>query len=406
MPSEFELTRNEGNIAAGGPLLLVIMDGVGLYRGISEGYPGNAFDQANTPNLDRLFNEAPLFLELKAHGRAVGLPSDSDMGNSEVGHNTIGGGRVFEQGAKLVNAALESGEMFRSPTWRRLVERVQTDGTFHLLGLLSDGNVHSHIDQLSTLLRQLPLDGVSRVRVHALADGRDVEPISFHHYVAQLEDLFVELRGEYGLDGAIASGGGRMRVTMDRYQADWEIVERGWKTHVLGEGRKFQSTQEAIATLRSEKPGVIDQDLPPFVIADSQGTAIGPIENGDSVVFFNFRGDRAIEISRAFTEKDFSEFDRRRMPSVGYAGMMEYDGDLHIPPQYLVEPPAIAGTVSEYLVHNGVSQLAIAETQKFGHVTYFWNGNRSEKFDPRLEDWIEVPSDKVSFDTRPEMKAR
>jgi len=142
------------------------------------------------------------------------------------------------------------------------------------------------------------------------------------------------------------------------------------------------------------------------VIADAEGAPIGPIEDGDSVVFFNYRGDRAIEISRAFTDPDFSFFDRGRVPDVMYAGMMEYDGDLKIPPLYLVTPPAISHTVSEYLVHNGVSQLATAETQKFGHVTYFWNGNNSEKFDAVLEDWVEVPSSNEPFEQQPQMKAR
>jgi 2,3-bisphosphoglycerate-independent phosphoglycerate mutase len=146
--------------------------------------------------------------------------------------------------------------------------------------------------------------------------------------------------------------------------------------------------------------------LPPFVVTDENGEAVGPVRDGDAVVFFNFRGDRAIEISRAFSERAFTHFERDPIPDVLFAGMMEYDGDLKIPPLFLVSPPAISRTLSEYLVHNDVSQLAIAETQKFGHVTYFWNGNNSEPFDPRLEDWIEVPSDQIPFDQKPEMKAR
>jgi 2,3-bisphosphoglycerate-independent phosphoglycerate mutase len=197
-----------------------------------------------------------------------------------------------------------------------------------------------------------------------------------------------------------------MQITMDRYEADWEMVRRGWATHVAGQGRTFSSWAEAVTALRDENPGVIDQDLPPFVITREDGEPVGPIRDGDAVVFFNFRGDRAIEISRAFTEAGFSVFERNPNPDVLFAGMTEYDGDLGIPPLYLVNPPAISRTVSEYLVHNDVSQLAIAETQKFGHVTYFWNGNNSEPFDARLEDWIEVPSDLIPFDQKPEMKAR
>jgi 2,3-bisphosphoglycerate-independent phosphoglycerate mutase len=277
--------------------------------------------------------------------------------------------------------------------------------TFHLIGLLSDGNVHSHIDQLEALLTRLGSEGVGRVRVHPLADGRDVDPVTFHLFLEKLEGFLAKLNAS-GVDAAVASGGGRMKITMDRYNASWDMVRRGWHVHVLGHGRRFASAREAVDKLRSENPGVIDQDLPPFVVEDAQGEPCGPILDGDSVLFFNFRGDRAIEISRAFTEADFAVFDRVRVPDVLYAGMMQYDGDLNLPPNFLVDPPAIRRTVSEYLVHNGVSQLATAETQKFGHVTYFWNGNNSEKFDEQLEEWVEIRSDDVPFETAPEMRAR
>jgi 2,3-bisphosphoglycerate-independent phosphoglycerate mutase len=327
------------------------------------------------------------------------------MGNSEVGHNAMGAGRIFEQGAKLVNQAIADGSLFEGEVWRRLVDNVKRRGTtFHLIGLLSDGNVHSHIDHLEALIRRLADEGVTRLRLHPLADGRDVDPVTYHVYIERIQDV-LEQTADRGLDGVIASGGGRMQITMDRYEANWKMVERGWQTHVLGRGRGFDSPAAAVQTLRAENPGVIDQDLPPFVIVDGDGSPVGPIVDGDSVVFFNFRGDRAIEISRAFTEPAFTEFERGRFPEVVYAGMMEYDGDLGIPPSYLVNPPAISRTVSEYLVHNDVTQLATAETQKFGHVTYFWNGNNSEKFDARLEDWIEIRSDDVPFETAPAMKA-
>ncbi|MCU0234788.1 MAG: 2,3-bisphosphoglycerate-independent phosphoglycerate mutase [Thermoanaerobaculales bacterium] len=387
-------------------LVLLILDGVGLFKGRAEGYEGNAFDLAATPNLDRLFAAAPVFRELKAHGTAVGLPSDDDMGNSEVGHNAMGAGRVFEQGARLVKEAIADRSLFAAAAWRGLVDRVrERSSTLHFIGLLSDGNVHSHLDHLEALIRAAVADGVRRLRVHALADGRDVEPVSFERYLRRLQLVLDEVRGR-GADAAVASGGGRMRITMDRYEADWGMVERGWRTHVRGEGRCFADPFEAVATLRRENPGIIDQDLPPFVIADAGGAPVGRIVDGDAVVFFNFRGDRAIEISRAFTEPALAAFERGPLPEVLFAGMMEYDGDLKIPPRYLVDPPAISRTVSEYLVRNGVSQLATAETQKFGHVTYFWNGNNSEPFDRALEAWVEVPSSDIPFDQQPEMKAR
>ena len=222
-------------------------------------------------------------------------------------------------------------------------------------------------------------------------------------YILPFEEFLNGLRDDR-FDICIASGGGRMKITMDRYEADWSMVERGWQTHVLGEGRQFASAEEAVVTYRNEYK-VIDQDLPPFVIA-KDGVPVGTIEDGDSVIFYNFRGDRSIEISKAFDapEGEFDKFDRKRVPKVVYAGMLEYDGDLHIPHRYLVSPPEITNTMSEYLVSTGISQLAISETQKFGHVTYFWNGNRSGKFSEELETYIEIPSDVVPFEQRPWMK--
>ncbi len=404
--TDFHLDPDPSFPGTAGPLVLVILDGVGLFAGRSDGYDANAFDLAETPNLDRLLRDAPVSLELIAHGKAVGMPSDADMGNSEVGHNAIGAGRIFEQGAALVNAAIASGAIFRGPAWQELIANVRQQGsTLHLIGLLSDGNVHSHIDHVAALIRQVTADGIGRLRVHPLADGRDVDPVTFHLYLDQLEAMLVEARAG-GVDAQVASGGGRMAITMDRYNANWGMVRRGWETHVLGRGRGFGSAGEAVATLRAESPGVIDQDLPPFVVLDAAGAPVGPILDGDSVIFFNFRGDRAIEISRAFTEPGLDSFDRGYRPEVLYAGMMEYDGDLRIPARFLVTPPAISCTISEYLVHNGVSQLAVAETQKFGHVTYFWNGNNSEPFDAAMEEWVEVPSDDVPFEHAPAMKAR
>jgi 2,3-bisphosphoglycerate-independent phosphoglycerate mutase len=264
--------------------------------------------------------------------------------------------------------------------------------------------VHSHIDHLKALILHAKQEQQKRVRVHILLDGRDVPETSALDYVEPFEAFLSELRDD-GFDAQIASGGGRMNITMDRYQANWRMVEKGWHTHVLGEAPYFESASQAIKGLREESPGrVIDQDLPPFVIARN-GEPVGRIVDNDSVVFFNFRGDRAIEISRAFEEREFKEFDRVRYPKVTYSGMLQYDGDLLIPKRFLVAPPAIKHTMGEYLCSEGITQLAIAETQKYGHVTYFWNGNRSGKFDDDLETYIEVPSDLVPFEERPWMKS-
>jgi len=384
-----------------GPLVLVIMDGVG-YR---EAREGNAVAEGYTPHLDRLLARCPHTL-LKAHGTAVGLPSDDDMGNSEVGHNAMGAGRFYPQGARLVNESIRSGRIYQSKGWRHLMDfRRDHDGALHFIGLFSDGNVHSHLDHLRAMLRHAATEEkVPRARLHILLDGRDVGETSALEYVEPFEEFLAGLNREAAVDYRIASGGGRMAVTMDRYEANWDMVALGWKTHVAGEGRAFSSAREAIEAYRKEIPGIIDQDLPAFVVADDSGP-VGPVRDGDAVIFFNFRGDRALEISRAFEEENFDKFERAPFPRVAYAGMMEYDTEAHIPRNYLVEPPFIEKTMSEFLCREGVRQLAISETQKFGHVTYFWNGNRAEKFDARLEEYVEIPSDRVPFEQRPWMKA-
>lgn len=393
-----QLTRLQGFENFPGPVVTIILDGVGL--GSQDERDGVYV--ANTPVLDSLLQE-PLMTAIKAHGTAVGLPSDDDMGNSEVGHNAIGAGRIFSQGTKLVSKAIKSRAIFQGKTWKEIEKRCTAGATLHLIGLLSDGNVHSHISHLNAILDQCGASGIKKIRIHGLLDGRDVEPRSALSYFVPLEEKCVELQ-QSGCDCRIGSGGGRMVTTMDRYEADWSIVERGWKAHVLGQGRAFGSATEAIETYYNEDPEIMDQYMESFVVTDS-GEPVGTIENGDAVVLFNFRGDRAIEISQAFEETKFKNFDRQRYPEVFYAGMMQYDGDANIPKNYLVEPPAIDNTLTEYLCASGVSSFAIAETQKFGHVTYFWNGNKSGYVDEKLEKYVEIESDRVTFDKRPWMKA-
>ncbi len=380
------------------PVLLVVMDGVGF----SKTGLGDAVTEANTPTLDWLMANCPM-TRLKAHGDAVGLPTDDDMGNSEVGHNALGCGQIYSQGAKLVNESIESGKMYDSAAWKELVDNVKAkDSTLHFIGLLSDGNVHSNISHLFNMLKKAKAEGVKKARVHVLLDGRDVPATSAPLYIEQLENVLKELN-DGSFDGKIASGGGRMKITMDRYQADWAMVERGWNTHVKGEGRQFASAAEAVETLRNET-GAIDQDLPAFVIAEN-GAPVGKIVDGDSVILYNFRGDRAIELSMAFDCDEFTHFNRGPKPDVCYAGMLQYDGDLKLPARYLVNPPEITNTLSEVLVAAKLNQYAVSETQKYGHVTYFWNGNRSGKFSDELETFKEIPSDNVSFDQRPWMKS-
>ena len=384
-----------------GPVVVIVMDGYGLPK--SE--VGSAIAAARKPTLDRLFASYPN-IRLRAHGTAVGMPSDDDMGNSEVGHNAIGAGQVYSQGAALVSNAIASGAIWQGAAWQEIVAGAKAGangkaGVVHFIGLFSDGNVHSHIDHLKAMVVQAKAEGVKTVRIHALLDGRDVPETSALDYVVPFEAFLAGI-SDAGFDARIASGGGRQYITMDRYDANWAMVDKGWKVHVLGEGPQFPNATAAVNGLREQNPGTIDQDLPEFVIGEN-GKPIGTIEDGDSVVFFNFRGDRAIEISRAFEEAAFNKFDRVRHPRVTYAGMLQYDGDLKLPARFLVAPPAIKDTTGEWFAKSGIAQFACSETQKFGHVTYFWNGNRSGKFDG--ETWQEIPSDVVPFEQRPWMKA-
>ncbi len=394
-----------------GPLLIVVADGVGV---APEG-PSNAVTTAPTPTYDALTTSA-LSTTLLAHGPAVGLPSDDDMGNSEVGHNALGAGRVFAQGAKLVNKALADGSIYQTPVWRSVVEHGKAN-TLHFIGLHSDGGVHSTTEHLYQMLEHAAEQGVRRVRIHILLDGRDVGPRTALDYIAQTEQVLQKINdhyrspegsGEPDADFRIASGGGRMNITMDRYEADWDMVERGYRCHTHGVGRRFASATEAVETMYAESD-VGDQYLDCFVISDGEGddqAPIGIMHDGDAVVLFNFRGDRAIEISRAYEEPDFDGFDRGDHPDVYFAGMLQYDGDALIPKHYLVNPPKIDRTMGEFLCDTGLRSFAISETQKFGHVTYFWNGNKSGYIDPDLETYVEIPSDNVEFNTTPGMKSR
>ncbi len=393
-----QLKKNEAFSGPEGPVVLVIMDGVG----IGKNPESDAVALADTPNLDWL-KENAVYTELAAHGVAVGLPDDGDMGNSEVGHNAIGCGRVFSQGAALVGNAIATGSMYEDAVWKELISNVnEKESTLHFLGLFSDGNVHSNIAHLEAMLTKAKEQGVKKARIHALIDGRDVPPTSALEYVERFEKFLAGLNADGTVDYCVASGGGRQNITMDRYDANWPMVEAGWNTHVKAEGPQFASMKEAVEGLRSEKPGILDQDLPPFVIA-RDGAPVGPMVDGDSVIFFNFRGDRSLEITKAFEAETLEEFNRGPKPDVIYAGMMQYDGDLGVPAKYLVSPPAIDRTMSEYLSNAGVKQFAISETQKFGHVTYFFNGNNSGKFE--TETWLEIPSDVCPFEDAPRMKA-
>ncbi len=384
-----------------GPVVILVADGVG----VAEPGPGNAVSEANTPTLDWLASQ-PLYTELLAHGTAVGLPSDDDMGNSEVGHNALGAGRIFAQGAKLVNEALASGAIFETGVWQDAIAQGKTS-CLHLLGLHSDGNIHAHTEHLYQLLHRAADEGVTNACVHILLDGRDVPQRSALPFIEETERQLTAINSKYQSNFRIASGGGRMTITMDRYNADWDMVEAGYNCHTHGIGRAFSSATDAVTTMYEESDKG-DQYLDAFVIA-ADGKPVGTIGDGDAVILFNFRGDRAIEISRAYEDDEFDQFNRNqhgKHPDAYFAGMLQYDGDDLIPKNYLVSPPLIDRTMGEYLCNEGIELFAISETQKYGHVTFFWNGNRSGYIDEQLETYVEIPSDKIEFNEAPAMKAR
>ncbi|KDP21820.1 hypothetical protein JCGZ_00607 [Jatropha curcas] len=385
----------------GKTIAMVVLDGWGEAK--PDQY--NCIHVAETPTMDSFKKTAPERWRLiRAHGKAVGLPTEDDMGNSEVGHNALGAGRIYAQGAKLVDLALASGKIYDDVGFKYIKESFET-GTLHLIGLLSDGGVHSRLDQLQLLLKGAAERGAKRIRVHILTDGRDVIDGTSVGFVETLEKDLENLR-QKGVDAQIASGGGRMYVTMDRYENDWNVVKRGWDAQVLGEApHKFRNAVEAVKKLR-EAPKANDQYLPPFVIVDENGKPVGPIVDGDAVVTFNFRADRMVMLAKALEYENFDKFDRVRFPKIRYAGMLQYDGELKLPSHYLVSPPEIERTSGEYLVHNGVRTFACSETVKFGHVTFFWNGNRSGYFNPEMEEYVEIPSDVgITFNVQPKMKA-
>ena len=382
-----------------GPMLLVIADGFGC----ADAGPSNAITEADTPRLDTLMKSA-LSAELLAHGPAVGLPTEGDMGNSEVGHNALGAGRIFAQGAKLVNKAIDDGSMYEGAAWSSVIAS-GLEGTLHFLGLHSDGNVHASTDHLYAMLRRAAADGVRDCALHLMHDGRDVGPRTALGYIDATEAVLAEINAEHDANYRIASGGGRMTITMDRYGADWPMVERGYNAHTHGIGRQFSSARASVEAMYEESDSG-DQYLDEFVVVDESGTPVGAMSDGDGVVLFNFRGDRSIEISQAYEDEDFAHFDRGSNPKVNYVGLLQYDGDLLIPKNYLVEPPFIDRTISEFLCGEGLRSFAISETQKFGHVTYFWNGNRSGHINESLETFVEIPSDNVEFNKTPAMKVR
>lgn len=380
-----------------GPVVLAVMDGVGL----SPLRSGNAVRQAHTEFLDYALTHYPN-LPLAASGEAVGV-MPGQMGNSEVGHNTLGSGQIIPQGIAQVEAAFQSGTVWESRAWRDLVKYCQkhTAPTLHFCGIFSDGGVHSDIKYLEQMIARAYQEGIKRIRVHCVFDGRDVAPYSEPKYIRRLEQFF---RRFPDADYRIATGGGRMVMTADRYGNDWPMVKLGWDAMVNGRApHQFTSAEEAIRKLRQLQPKVQDQYLPAFVVVDPQGHPVGRIKSGDAVIYYDFRADRAVEIATAFTAKSFKHFDRGTVPEIYFAGLTEYDADHHIPKRTLVPPITIEQPLNTFLGAHGITQLAVSETVKFGHITYYFNGN-SYELAPG-EEHLEIPSDPRPFNTRPWMKS-
>ncbi len=409
-----------GKLHYDGPVVLVVMDGVGL----SPHRSGNAFRQAHTEFLDQALTKY-LNIPLAASGEAVGI-MPGQMGNSEVGHNALGSGQIIKQGIAGVEAAFQTSAIWDSKAWQGIVQFLQkTPGsTLHFCGIFSDGGVHSDIKHLEQMIQRAYAEGIRSIRIHAIFDGRDVAPQSEPKYIERLEKYCQQFPDA---DFRIASGAGRMVATADRYENDWNMVKLGWDMMVHGIApREFRSASEAIRTLRRENPNIQDQYLPAFVIVENVAEAsalgsraarakatktlsgkgaqpIGIIHDGDAMIYYDFRADRAVEIATAFTQEKFDKFDRGKMPKIYFAGLTEYDSDRHIPENILVPPVVIESPLNTFLGQQKVSQLAISETVKFGHITYYFNGNSYKK--ALREDQIEITSDLQPFNTRPWMKS-
>lgn len=382
-----------------GPIVLAIMDGIGMNLSRS----GNAVRQAHTEFLDYAMAHY-INIPLAASGEAVGI-MPKQMGNSEVGHNAIGSGQLIKQGVAQVEAAFKTGDIWNSKAWKGAMKWIgakdgNVTGTLHFSGIFSDGGVHSDINHLEQMIRQAYNEGVRRIRIHCVFDGRDVPPQSEPKYIERLEKFCGQFKDA---DFRIASGAGRMVAVSDRYGNEWDMVQRGWDMMVHGKApHTFRSATRAIQTLRHENPDVQDQYLPPFVMIDDNGP-VGKVHDGDAFIYYDFRADRAVEIARAFTDENLDKIKRGKMPKVYFAGMAEYDTDKHVPRNVLVPPIKIEEPLNVYLGKNHVTQLAVSETVKYGHVTYYFNGNSYKK--ATGEKHIEIPSDQVPANTRPWMKS-
>lgn len=370
------------------PVVLIVLDGWGL----READEGNAVAQADLPVYRRLCRTYPT-TRLEAAGEAVGLPA-GQMGNSEVGHLNLGAGRIVYQELTRISRAIADGSFFANPVLLEAVEKAKTNGALHLMGLVSDGGVHSHLDHVFGLLDLAGRHGLKRVFLHAFLDGRDVPPASALTYLARLED--------YCRNGGV----GRLATVMGRYYAmdrdkRWERTARAYRALVYGEGERARDFREGVE--RSYARGVTDEFVAPLVLEDEAQRPVATVRSGDAVIFFNFRADRARQLTRAFVDREFGGFDRGKAhPCVHFVCLTQYDVTIEAPVAFPPELPR--HTLGEVLAAHGKKQLRIAETEKYAHVTFFFNGG-VEAPNPG-EDRILIPSPKVpTYDRRPAMSA-
>lgn len=370
------------------PLLLMILDGWGY----SPAYEGNAIAQANKPNFDQILHNYPHTL-IKASGEAVGLPT-GQMGNSEVGHLNIGAGRVVYQELTRIFKAIRNGDFAKNPVINHAMNRVKDgSGALHLMGLLSDGGVHSHMEHLFALLKMAKDNGINKVFIHAFLDGRDVLPQSAKEYMTNLKAKCDEL----GI-GEVATVSGRY-YPMDRDQR-WERVEMAYRALVEGKGLKAPNPFAAIE--KSYDVRITDEFIEPTIIIDGEGQPVGQIQDGDSVIFFNFRSDRARQISHALVDENFTSFERSKRLDIHYVCMTEYDVTIQAPVAF--PPQNLENTLGEVLAQYHEKQLRIAETEKYAHVTFFFNGGVEDPC-PGEERCL-IPSPKVAtYNLKPEMSA-
>jgi len=372
------------------PVALIILDGFALRNETK----GNAVVQANKPNFDRYWNQYP-HATLKASGEAVGLP-EGQMGNSEVGHLNIGAGRIVYQSLTRVNVAIREGEFARNETFVQAINHVKEKGTnLHIFGLLSDGGVHSHINHLYALMKLAADEGVEKVYIHGFLDGRDVSPQSAKEYIKELSEKIEE----YGV-GEIATISGRY-YSMDRDKR-WERVEKAYRAMVYGEGPAYKSAEECVED--SYQNGIYDEFVLPSVIQKEDGSPVATISNDDAVIFYNFRPDRAIQISNTFTNKDFRSFDRgdKHPENLHFVCLTHFSET--VDGYVAFKPTNLDNTLGEVLSQNGLKQLRIAETEKYPHVTFFISGGREATFPG--EERILIDSPKVAtYDLKPEMSA-